>query len=92
MFFGNISPISLIYYQYYVIDTNKKIRMIPAPVLLITAACLLYSGQAMYPLTLTESEYNGALAEFLKKGTEKVIYENLRLNKLMADSQNDCQT
>ena len=53
---------------------------------------LLYSGQAMYPLTLTESEYNGALAEFLKKGTEKVIYENLRLNKLMADSQNDCQT
>lgn len=46
MFFGNISPISLIYYQYYVIDANKKIRMIPAPVLLITAACLLYSGQA----------------------------------------------
>lgn len=24
MFFGNISPISLIYYQYYVIDANKK--------------------------------------------------------------------
>ena len=51
---------------------------------------LLYSGQAMIPLTLTESEYNGALAEFLKKGTEAVIYENLRLNKLMQDSRNGC--
>lgn len=51
---------------------------------------LLYSGQTMVSLTLTEREYNGALAEFLKKGTETVIYENLRLNKLMQDSQNDC--
>ena len=50
---------------------------------------LLYSGQDMYSLTLTESEYNSALAEFLKKGTETTIYENLRLNKLMSDSQKD---
>lgn len=50
---------------------------------------LLYSGQTMYPLTLSESEYNSALEEFLKKGRETAIYENLRLNKLMMDSQND---
>ena len=50
---------------------------------------LLYSGQNLYPLTLTESEYNSALAAFLKKGTETVICENLRLNKLMLDSQTD---
>ena len=47
---------------------------------------LLYSGQAMYPITLTEREYNSALTEFLKKGRESAILENLRLNKLMMDS------
>lgn len=48
---------------------------------------LLYSGQRMYPLSLGEREYNSALAEFLKRGSERAIYENLRLNKLMLDSQ-----
>lgn len=49
---------------------------------------LMYSGLPMYPLTLTETEYNSALAEYLKKGSEKTIIDNLRLNKLMYDSCN----
>lgn len=48
---------------------------------------LLYSGLSMYPLTLTESEYNRALTEFFKRGSENVILENLRLNKLMEESR-----
>lgn len=50
---------------------------------------LMYSGQRMYPLTLSETEYNSALADFLKKGQEHVICKNLRFNKLMLDNQNE---
>ncbi len=50
---------------------------------------LLYRGKFMCPLTLTESEYNSALAEYMKKGKETVILENLRLNQLMVESRVD---
>lgn len=50
---------------------------------------LLYCGQNMYPLTLTETEYNEALTRYLKGRGETVILENLRLNKLMYDSRED---
>lgn len=48
---------------------------------------LLYCGQSMYPLTLTETEYNQALTQYLKGRGETAILENLRLNKLMAESR-----
>lgn len=44
---------------------------------------LLYSGSGFCPLTLSEREYNGALAEFLRSGREEAISGNLRLNMLM---------
>ena len=50
---------------------------------------LLYQGKFMCPLTLTESEYNSALAEYMKKGKETAILENLRLNQLMVESRVD---
>lgn len=50
---------------------------------------LLYQGKFMCPLTLTESEYNSALAEYLKKGKDSVILANLRLNQLMVESRVD---
>lgn len=48
---------------------------------------LLYCGLDLYPLTLSESEYNGALAKYMRFGKEGEILENLKLNKLMAESK-----
>lgn len=48
---------------------------------------LLYSGQPLCMLTLSETEYNSALAEYMKKGKDSVILENLRLNSLMAENR-----
>ncbi len=48
---------------------------------------LMYSGQGFCPLTLSEQEYNGALAEFLRSGRESVIDRNLELNRLMLSAR-----
>lgn len=48
---------------------------------------LLYCGLDLYPLTLTESDYNSALADYMRFGKEGKILENLKLNKLMAESK-----
>lgn len=50
---------------------------------------LLYCGMDLYPLTLSESAYNSALADYVRFGKETVILENLQLNKLMAESRED---
>lgn len=44
---------------------------------------LLYSGKAMCPLTLQETEYNCALADYLQGRGESKLLENLRLNRLI---------
>lgn len=48
---------------------------------------LLFSGLSMYPLTLSESEYNNGLASYLKLGRENVIRENLEMNRLMREGR-----
>ena len=48
---------------------------------------LLYCGLDLYPLTLSESEYNSALADYVRFGRESRILENLKLNRLMAESK-----
>ncbi|MGC2873180.1 Fic family protein [Ihubacter sp. rT4E-8] len=44
---------------------------------------LRYCGMDMYFLTLSEQEYNSALAAYLKSGRERVIRDNLEMNRLM---------
>lgn len=46
---------------------------------------LRFSGLAMYPLSLSEREYNSALASYLKLGRENVIRENLEMNRIMRE-------
>ncbi|MGN0658895.1 MAG: Fic family protein [Emergencia sp.] len=48
---------------------------------------LLYGGFPPCPLTLSETEYNSALAGYLRTGRETVIAENLRMNLLMRQEQ-----
>lgn len=48
---------------------------------------LLYCCRRMYPLTLSETQYNQALSSYLKGRGESEILENLRLNQLMAESR-----
>lgn len=48
---------------------------------------LMYSGEDMYFLTMSEQEYNGALTEYMKKGHESEIYENLKLSKMMREGK-----
>ena len=44
---------------------------------------LRYCGMDMYFLTLSEQEYNSALAAYLKSGRERVIRDNLEMTRLM---------
>jgi len=46
---------------------------------------LMSAGLPLCPISLSEQEYNGALAEYLKKGREQVIGKNLRTNMLMLE-------
>lgn len=48
---------------------------------------LCYSGLSPYPLSLPESDYNEALAAYLKTGKEDVLAKNLRMNRLMMESR-----
>lgn len=48
---------------------------------------LCYSGLKVYPLTVSEAEYNHALAAYLKTGRENILAQNLKLNRLMAESR-----
>lgn len=48
---------------------------------------LRWSGLPMYPLTLSETEYNQALASYLKLGKETAIRENLEMNRLMREGR-----
>lgn len=47
---------------------------------------LIYQRQEMISLSLSEVEYNGALAEYMKRGYESLILPNLQMNKLMLES------
>ena len=48
---------------------------------------LRWSGLPMYPLTLPETDYNQALAAYLKLGRESAIRENLEMNRLMREGR-----
>lgn len=48
---------------------------------------LRWSGLPMYPLTLSETAYNEALAAYLKLGKETAIRENLEINRLMREGR-----
>lgn len=50
---------------------------------------LLYLGMDLYPITLSESAYNSALANYMKFGKDTELLVNLRLNKLMAESREE---
>lgn len=48
---------------------------------------LCYSGLSMYPLTVSESVYNEALAVYLKMGKEDILGKNLQMNRLMMENR-----
>lgn len=48
---------------------------------------LRYSGLSFYPLMLSETEYNQALASYLKSGREEALAKDLAASRLMEESR-----